>query len=216
MRRSQKVVLATLNPDKFREFKAIFALQAPELELIPAEAVLRNPEKLSFVENHSTYLDNAAAKARLVNHGSHYPAIADDTGLECAALGGAPGVRTFRYAELPAQNRSRAAQDEANIQKLLTELKKTKGSREARFVTTLTLLIEGILIHATGVLEGLIAESPRGTDGFGYDSIFVPKGSDKTLAEMNEAEKNALSHRAAAVTELLAQVRARGMVLAKP
>jgi XTP/dITP diphosphohydrolase len=216
MRRSQKVILATLNPDKFREFESILSLQAPEVELTPAEAILRNPEKLGFVETHSTYLENAAAKARLVNHGSHYPALADDTGLECKALNGAPGIRTFRYAELPAGKRSRSAQDEANIQKLLAELKKAGGTREARFVTTLALIVEGILIHATGVLEGVIAEAPRGTQGFGYDSLFVPKGSDKTLGEMNETEKNALSHRAAAIENLLLQVRARGVVLAKP
>ena len=216
MRRSQKVILATLNPNKFREFEAILASQAPEIELTPAEGVIRNPEKLAFVENHATYLENSAAKARLVNHGCHYPALADDTGLECAALKGAPGIHTFRYAKLPAQTRSRAAQDEANIEKLLAELKKAGGSREAKFVTTVALLIEGILIHATGELEGLIAEAPRGSQGFGYDSVFVPKGSDKTLAEMNESEKNALSHRAAAIQDLLQQMRARGIVLAKP
>jgi XTP/dITP diphosphohydrolase len=126
-------------------------------------------------------------------------------------------VKSARFAKAPSGAKlSRIEQDKANIELLLSELKKSGGSREARFVTTLALLVEGILVHATGVLEGTIAEGPRGANGFGYDPIFVPKGSQKTLAEMTENEKNAISHRARAVQELLAQIKARGIVLAKP
>ena len=83
-------------------------------------------------------------------------------------------------------------------------------------MTTLALLVEGILVHATGTLEGTIAEGPRGSNGFGYDPVFIPKGSQKTLAEMSENEKNSISHRARAVQELVTQLKARGIVLAKP
>ncbi len=214
MRLSNKVILATLNVDKFREFEDLLKVE-PELELIPVEAVLRNPEKLKFVETHSTYLENAVAKARLANQGAHYPALADDTGLEVSALEGRPGVKTFRYAPLPPHERSREAQDRANIELLLKELQ-GKTDRNARFVTTVALLVEGILVTGTGVLEGTIADAPRGNHGFGYDSVFVPKGSTKTLAEMTQTEKNAVSHRARAIQDLLTQVRARGIVLAKP
>ena len=203
-----------MNLDKFREFEALFKA-TPEVELIPAESVLRNPQKLGFVENYSTYLENAAAKARLAHMGSHYPCLADDTGLEVAALGGKPGVHTARYATLSSNQKTRDAQDEANRALLLKELA-GKTDRSAQFVTTLTLLIEGILVHATGVLEGSIAESERGDNGFGYDSIFIPKGSSRTLAEMTDSEKNAISHRGRALQELMTQIKARGMVFAKP
>ena len=214
MRLSNRLVFASMNVGKFREFEAILKAW-PDLELIPAETVLRNPAKLGFVEVHSTYLENAAAKARLANQGCHYPCLADDTGLEVEALNGLPGVKTHRYAQLPPGERSQSAQDEANVRKLLDELR-GKTQRNARFVTTLTLVVEGILIHATGVLEGTIADSPRGIDGFGYDPIFIPKGSQKTLAEMTATEKNSVSHRFLAAQNLMAQLQAKGIVLAKP
>jgi len=217
MRLSNRIILASTNSEKFREFSAL--LQAyPDIELVPAEGIVRNAEKLAFVENHATYLENAIAKARLANQGTHHPALADDTGLEVQALEGRPGVRSHRYAKattgalLP-----RISQDQANRELLLTELKgKPETQRTARFVTVVALLIEGILVHATGILDGTIAEAPRGEQGFGYDSIFIPKGSQKTLAEMTEADKNAVSHRAQAIHELMAQVKARGIVFAKP
>jgi XTP/dITP diphosphohydrolase len=217
MRLSNKIVLASMNPEKFREFSALLA-SYPDVELVPAEGLIRNPEKLGFVENHDNYLDNAAAKSRLANQGSHYPALSDDTGLEVDALGGKPGVHTQRFAQLPpGAPRSRSAQDRANLEHLLAELKKHPGvPRSARFVTVVTLLIEGILLHATGTLEGTIVESPRGTHGFGYDPVFQPKGSNKTLAEMTDGEKNSISHRAKALHELMAQAKARGIVFAKP
>lgn len=214
MRLSKKIVFASMNVDKFREFESILKAW-PDYELIPAENVLRNPSKLGFVEVHSTYLENAAAKARLANQGCHYPCLADDTGLEVEALNGQPGVRTHRYAELPANERSRSAQDEANVKKLLDELR-GKSNRNAKFVTTLALVVEGLMVHATGVLEGTIADSPRGADGFGYDPIFIPKGSQKTLAEMTAAEKNSISHRFLATQNLMTLKDARGIELTKP
>jgi XTP/dITP diphosphohydrolase len=216
MRIAHRLVLASLNPDKFFEFQEIFKAY-PDVELVRADSALRNPEKLGFVEVHSTYLENAMAKARLANHGCHYPTLGDDSGLEVDALGGAPGVRSFRYAKLPSQEKSREAQDHANRELLIAELSKKNGySRDARFVTTLALCVEGVLIHATGTLEGSINDQPRGTNGFGYDSLFIPRGHTRTLAEMSDQEKNALSHRAQAVHALMAHLRARNLLLAKP
>jgi XTP/dITP diphosphohydrolase len=218
MRVSHRIVFASLNVDKYREFKAILAAY-PDLDLIPAEGIVRNVEKLAFVETHPTYLENAAAKARLANMACHYPILADDTGLEVDSLDGRPGVRTQRYAQAPQGSAplSRMEQDKANLELLMNEIRsRPNASRSARFVTTVTLMIEGILIHATGTLEGTIADSPRGAHGFGYDPVFVPKGSNKTLAEMSDSEKNSLSHRSKAIHELMTQVKARGIVFAKP
>src|SRR4051812_35372989 len=131
MRISHRVLLATLNRDKFEEFRDLL-LPFPEIELVPADQLIRNPEGLSFVERHHTYLENAIAKARLANQGSHYPSLADDSGLEVDALGGKPGVRSHRYAP----PRPRISQDQANIEFLLSEVKSAEN-RSARFVCTL-------------------------------------------------------------------------------
>jgi XTP/dITP diphosphohydrolase len=209
MRLVKQVLLATENRGKYEEFKTLFS-QYPEVDLQMANKILRNTEGLQFVERYDTYLENALAKARFVNQGAHYPALADDSGLEVEALGGKPGVRSHRYASPKAG----LTQDEANTQLMLKEL--AGKSRTAKFTCTLAFLVEGILMHATGTLEGTIAEAPRGTYGFGYDPIFIPKGSNKTLAEMTQAEKNAISHRAAALRLLMDQVRQNGIVIAKP
>ena len=212
MRLSNKIVLASLNPHKFFEFRSLLASYA-DIELVSAEGLIRNPEKLGFAEQYNTYLENAAAKARLANQASHYPSLSDDTGLEVNALDGRPGIKTHRYAAY----KSGMSQDEANIEKLLGELKgRPSTDRGARFVATLALVIEGVMLHATATLEGAVAEAPRGKNGFGYDPIFIPKGSQKTLAEMTDAEKNGISHRGKALHELMAQTKSKGIIFAKP
>lgn len=210
MRLSNRIVLATLNRDKFTEFQALSS-SYPDIQLVTADQLIRNAERLQHVEKYSTYLDNAVAKARLANLASHYPSLADDSGLEVDALKGGPGVKSHRYAPLQPQK----SQDQANIDLLLNEMKSAQ-SRSAKFVCTLALVIEGILIHSTGTLEGAIASEPRGQGGFGYDSVFIPKGSQKTLAELSFAEKNAISHRKKAMEQLMAQVQSHGIVFAKP
>lgn len=209
MRISQKIIIATHNRDKYEEFRALFSAY-PEFEPIPAGEIIRNPEKLKYVENHSTYLENAISKARFANLASHYPVIADDSGLEVEALEGRLGVRSHRYA--PPQ--PGVSQTDANIALLLKEL--AHKPRNARFVCTLAMVIEGILLHATGTLDGTIAEAPRGKNGFGYDSVFIPRGSTKTFAEMSEGEKNSISHRAKALHDLIAQVKSHGIVVSRP
>lgn len=210
MRLANKIILATLNMNKFDEFRSIFKAY-PEIELVPAEQMIRNAKNLAFVERYSTYAENSIAKARLANQGAHYPCLADDSGLEVEGLNGKPGVRSHRYAS----PKPGISQDQANIDLLMSELARA-SSRNARFVCHLALLVEGIMVQATGVLEGTIVEKARGAHGFGYDPVFVPKGSTKTLAEMTDEEKNAISHRALAVHELMKQVKSHGIVFAKP
>jgi XTP/dITP diphosphohydrolase len=212
MRIANKIILATTNREKFEEIKALLVAY-PEVELVMAEDIVRNAGNLRFVERYDTYLDNAVAKARLANAGAHYPCLADDSGLEVEGLGGRPGVRSHRYATPKAG----LSQDQSNVELLLSELSSTQAaSRAARFVTTLVLVIEGIMVQATGTLEGTIADRPRGTNGFGYDPVFIPTGSTKTLAELTTSEKNALSHRAKALHEVMTQVKSHGIVFAKP
>ena len=210
MRLSNKIVLASLNREKFDEFNCILKAY-PEIELVPADQLMRNAERLQFAEKYETYLENATAKARAANQATHYPSLADDSGIEVEALGGRPGVRSHRYAKPKPQ----MSQEQANLELLQEELKNAEN-RSARFVCTLSLVIEGICLSATGTLEGTLTKTPRGENGFGYDPIFVPKGETRTVAEMTETEKNQLSHRSKALHSLMAQVKAHGIVFAKP
>lgn len=212
MRASNRIVLASQNHDKFLEMQALLK-SYPDIKLIPLEEMVANPGKISHVEKYETYLENAIAKAQHVNNACHYPALADDSGLEVEHLQGKPGVRTHRFAIAKAGQ----SQDQANIEKLLESLKGVPmANRKARFVCALALVIEGVLVTAQETLEGTIAEAPMGTEGFGYDPLFIPQGSDRTLAEMAEDEKNTLSHRAKALHELMAKVRTKGIVFVRP
>lgn len=211
MRLSNTICLASTNRHKLEEFQALFAANNPELKVVGADSLLKNARNIAFAEIYETYAENAAAKARLCNQGTHYPSLGDDSGLECLALEGRPGVKSHRYAS----PKPRMSQDEANCEKLLQELKNSPV-REARFVCTLALVIEGVLVHATGTLEGAIAEAPRGFNGFGYDPLFIPKGQSQTLAELSAQEKNKISHRAQALTKLMDLIKQKGITLAKP
>ena len=159
MRPTSRIVLASTNEHKLREVREIFAAY-PEIEIIPAHELTRNAGKLGAVENFDTYSANAEAKARLVNRATHYPSLADDTGLEVDALDGRPGVRSHRFAP----PRPGMSQDKANIDLLLAELaKRPDSSRTARFVCTVALTMEGLTITATGTLNGTILTAPRTT-----------------------------------------------------
>lgn len=159
------------------------------------------PKELGFFgeipETGNTLEANALEKCNFLWEKFGKTCFADDTGLEVEALNGEPGVYSARYAG-PEKG------DEANIQKLLTELAKVgEGvSRAARFRTVVALIIEGERYYFEGILEGEITFEKSGTEGFGYDPIFKPKGYNKTLAQISLEEKNKISHRGIAMRRL--------------
>ena len=183
-------VSATGNPDKLRE---IVAILGDGIELVPRPEGLAEPE-----ENAATLEGNARIKAVCVVEASGLPAIADDTGLEVDALNGDPGVRSARFA-------SENATYEDNVALLLERLDGTPANaRTARFKTiALAHWPDGKEVIAEGTVEGVIATTPRGTNGFGYDPVFIPVDNpNRTLAEMTNTEKNAISARGQAFREL--------------
>lgn len=190
-----KFVLATLNRDKAREMIALLA--RPGLEIVP---LADWPGATSPEEHGETLLENARLKARAAMERTGLPAIADDTGLEVDALGGAPGVRAARYAGPQASYAD-------NVAKLLAALTSVPDrGRTARFRTTCVACFPGGReIIADGVLDGRIGREPVGANGFGYDPIFVlPDG--RTLAQLTDDEKNRDSHRARALRTLAARL----------
>jgi XTP/dITP diphosphohydrolase len=182
-------VLASANPDKANEIVEILGESAT---LLP-----RPDEVPDIPETGTTLLENARLKARAIVDATHRPAIADDTGLEVDALGGAPGVYSARFAGENASYRD-------NVAKLLRELTSVPEPRVARFRTVaIAVYPNGDEICAEGSVAGWIATQSRGGGGFGYDSVFVPASGDgRTFAEMGQAEKNAISHRGAAFRAL--------------
>lgn len=145
-------------------------------------------------ENESTLEGNALAKARYIHSITGMNVFADDTGLEIDALGGLPGVHSARFA---GENKDSAA----NIVKVLSMLKH-ETNRKARFRTVIALIYEGKEFIFEGTINGTIINHKRGAEGFGYDPIFIPEGRNKTFAEMDLKEKNAISHRAIAFGKL--------------
>jgi len=190
----RRLVAATKNPDKVREVRAVLTAVAPEVELVVGG------EWADVAETGATLEENALIKARAAAAATGMPAVADDTGLEVDALGGAPGVHTARYAGPDGDYA-------ANRAALLEALRGTVD-RRARFRTVVALVVPGEAeVLAEGVLEGRITTTERGSGGFGYDSIFEVEG--RTLAEMGEGEKNRISHRARALRALAARAAPR-------
>ena len=186
-----RFVLATANVHKAEEMRAV-------LGALDVELLARPPEVPEVAETEDTLEANAALKARALVAATGLPAIADDTGLFIAALGGRPGVRSARYA---GEN----ASDEQNVQKLLGELVGVADpDRQAQFRTVIVVAYpDGQSVTSLGILDGYIARNPRGIEGFGYDPVFVPEGREgRTLAELTPEEKNALSHRGKALRAL--------------
>jgi len=189
------VVLASGNQGKLKEFSAI--LGAAGITMI-AQGELGVPEA---EEPYATFVENALAKARHASIHTGLPALADDSGLCVRGLGGAPGVHSARFAELKGGART----DAANNQCLLDAMR-TLRDRSACYVAVLVYLQSADdprPIIAEGAWSGEIMDAPRGSHGFGYDPYFYLPGLDKTVAELNPAEKNALSHRARALNALL-------------
>jgi XTP/dITP diphosphohydrolase len=188
-----KLVLATANPDKARELVAL--LEGFDVSL--------RPRDLPDVDETADSLEgNALLKAEAVMAATGELSVADDTGLEVDALDGRPGVYAARYAGPGATYAD-------NVAKLLEELAGVPaGERGARFRTVaIALFPDGRQIVADGSVEGTILDAPRGADGFGYDSVFVPAGERLTFAEMTPEEKAAVSHRGRALRGLAAALR---------
>lgn len=168
-------------------------------KILPENVNLLTLKDLNFKEEidetASTLAENAFIKARAIYHIHQLNCFADDSGLEADELNGAPGVYSARYAGLQKNN-------EDNISKLLSELKE-KSNRKAQFKTVIALIFKGKEYFFEGIIRGTITTEKRGTQGFGYDPVFMPDGYDKTFAEMSPEEKNAISHRAIAVNKLV-------------
>jgi XTP/dITP diphosphohydrolase len=188
-----KLVLATRNAHKVREFDAL--LKPYEVGPLPDDVVLPP-------ETGSTFAENALVKARTAAQALGVPAIADDSGIESTALGGAPGVRSARFA-------GEHATDEANLAKLVDEA--PAGSALAYVCALAYVAPDGTEHLVEGRCTGTLAAEPRGSGGFGYDPAFVPDDLDggRTMAELTPAEKDAISHRGRAVRELLAWLQRR-------
>lgn len=183
-----RLVVASKNPDKIAEVEALLAPTGL------TDEVVRGLDWPDVDETGDTLEANAMLKARAVMEATGLPALADDTGLEVDALGGAPGVWASTYAGPDATYAD-------NVEKLLTEMRGVEN-RRARFRTVVTLVFpDGAAMWAQGEVEGRILDEPRGESGFGYDPVFEVDG--RTLAEMSAEEKNALSHRARAIHNLV-------------
>lgn len=184
-----KLVFATNNAHKLDEVRNIVSNHTEIVSLAEINCFDDIPETADTLEG------NALQKAQYVEDHFGLDCFADDTGLEVEVLNNEPGVYTARYAG-PAHD------PEANINKLLHELK-GKDNRKARFRTVIALILDGKTYYFEGIVNGTIVEERKGTDGFGYDPIFIPEGYTKTFAELGVDIKNQISHRALAVNKLI-------------
>lgn len=188
------LVFATNNPHKLSEIHAILGPSLPVMSLSDIGCVEELPETSDTLEG------NALQKARRVYELYGCDCFADDTGLEVEALGGEPGVMSARYAQA---NGFGQTHDSAANSTLLLKRMEGKTDRNAQFRTAIALIRGGRETVVEGIVRGHITEAPAGTDGFGYDPIFVPEGSELTFAQMSADEKNAISHRCRAAQALL-------------
>lgn len=184
----KKFVFATNNAHKLEEVKAIVGAKIEILSLKDIGCQADIPETADTLEG------NALLKARFIYETYHLDCFADDTGLEVEALNGAPGVYSARYA-------GDAHNSEANMRKLLQELEGVEN-RHARFRTAFALILNGKEHLFEGIVNGHITPVRHGTSGFGYDPVFVPDGYTQTFAEMGDALKNKISHRAIGAQKL--------------
>jgi XTP/dITP diphosphohydrolase len=185
-----KIVFASNNQQKVDEIRS--ALPENFLIVSLAEAAI----DIDIPEPHDTLQDNAAEKAKTIYQLLKTNCFSEDTGLEVYALNNEPGVLSARYA---GEEKS----FEKNIDKLLIKMESFEN-RKARFRTVICLILHGEQYYFEGVCEGEITNERRGTEGFGYDSVFKPLNSDKTFAQMSIAEKNLFSHRKKAIDKLVA------------
>lgn len=185
-----QILAATTNKHKIQEFQAMLDASADSgrVCIISPDTIKGFPE---IVENGSTFEENARIKAGQAARYADMAAFADDSGLEVAALGGAPGIYSARYAGENASYQEKMA-------KILKELENA-SDRRARFVCVIALAYRGDIVETfRGEVTGRIAPEPRGMQGFGYDPIFIPDGYDQTFGELGEEIKSRISHRARA------------------
>ena len=184
-----EILFATHNKNKLIEVK----------NLLPKGITILSLEDINHsnevIEDKKTIIENAIKKASEIYKITGRNCFADDTGLEVEELGGKPGVHSKRFA-------GKNADSIKNIKKLL-KLMKNKSNRKARFVTVISLIIDGKIKTFEGVCNGYIAKEKKGDKGFGYDSIFIPKGEKLTFAQMDMHKKNTIAHRAIAVKKLV-------------
>jgi XTP/dITP diphosphohydrolase len=204
-----KILIASSNSGKLRDFSGAASLYKVEFELIPNFKQL--PEA---VEDGETFADNARKKSEHYSRWvAHRLVLADDSGLEADALGGAPGVHSARYAGLDTGLPGNS-KDEANNARLLRELAGVEDARRgARFVSVISVARDGREVASfRGEAEGVLLHSPKGNNGFGYDPLFWFAPLGKTFAELTPEEKAAVSHRGNAIRQFLAwcQVRSGG------
>ncbi|HEX8752374.1 MAG TPA: RdgB/HAM1 family non-canonical purine NTP pyrophosphatase [Solirubrobacterales bacterium] len=191
------MILATRNDHKLREMGEML----PELDLQPLPAGIPSP-----VEDGDSFLANALIKARSAHAATGAPVIADDSGIEAADLGGAPGILSARYA-------GEGASDQENLDKLLREVAAARGDRRAAYVCAIALIDADGAEHVFEArCEGRLIEQPRGEGGFGYDPAFVPDDTgpedQRTFSELTPEEKHAISHRGRAARMLTAHLAA--------
>jgi XTP/dITP diphosphohydrolase len=193
-----RIAIASRNPGKIREIRSICADWPVGWVTVDEHEAWPDVE-----ETGESYLENALLKARAVADGVGVPAVADDSGIEVDALGGAPGPRSARYA-------GEEATDEQNLRMMIRALAGVPaGGRTARYRCLAVLAWpDGREVSAEGTCEGSLVSNPRGTGGFGYDPIFVPAGWEQTMAELSPEEKDRISHRGRAfraLSDLVAQ-----------
>lgn len=189
-----KIVFATNNKNKLSEIRELLG---DKFEIVSLRDIGCN---VDIPETADTLEGNALQKAQYVWEHYHLNCFADDTGLEVDALGDAPGVHSARYDDNTDHD------SEANMRKLLRELG-DNNNRKARFRTVIALILDGEITEFEGIVNGSIAREKHGTEGFGYDPLFVPDGYEESFAQLGMDIKNHISHRARAVAKLAEYLR---------
>lgn len=188
-----QLIFASSNPNKINEIKAILPKSITVMGISDIGIMDEIPETGLTIKENSFIKANYVAN--YIKEKANWAVFADDSGLEVEALNNAPGVFSARYAGVPKN-------DVNNNQKLLLELK-NKSNRKARLVTVITFIKNGEVFYFEGEIKGTIAFEPRGTNGFGYDPLFIPQGYRSTFAELSAQTKNEISHRGLAVKQLI-------------
>jgi XTP/dITP diphosphohydrolase len=192
-----KILLASKNNGKIKEIKEI--LSVSELTVLSFLDFTDSPD---VEETGSTFLENATIKAKAAYNFHKIPSLADDSGLSVDQLNGEPGVFSARYA-------GNSSNDEANNNKLISALKNHPEPHQAKFICYAVYYDGKNLLYAKGEIKGSIISEPKGSNGFGYDPLFIPTGYAITTAEMDPVEKNKISHRGAAFNNLYTLLKER-------